>query len=486
MRNIILQHIGKPMNIKVLKRFLPLILIVLLIGAVWASGFMDMVNLEAVKAQRGQLLDTVGAHPVLSAAAFVVLYAAAVALSLPIATVLTLLGGFLFGRWLGTLLIVIGATAGASVIFLIARSALGNTLRKKAGTLYNKIAANMEKNAVGYMLFMRLVPLFPFFAVNIVPALFNVRLLPYVLTTFLGIIPGTFVYANVGRELGTIESLSDLASPATLTAFTLLGLFALIPTLYKQFKGRKKTAAAILAVMLALAQPAQAGESYGRFLSLYDGLLQTHVQPAEKDGIAYNGVDYEGWAADPRHGQALKLLLAESPASYTGGEKKAFWVNAYNFLTVELIVREGERKSIKNLGGTFTSPWARHAWTLGGMDYTLDYIEHKILRPMGDARVHFAINCASVSCPDLRLESYKADRLEQQLNEQVKITLANEGKGLWEENGTVYVSKIFDWFSEDFKNGDVKGWLTDFKQIDQNASLKFMDYDWSLNKVNGQ
>lgn len=471
------------MNTKVLKRFLPLILMALLIGGIWASGLMDMINLETIKAQREQLLEIVAAHPFLSIVAFVTLYAAAVALSLPIATMLTLLGGFLFGRWLGTAAIVIGATTGATILFLIARSAVGDTLRKKAGPLYNKVATNMEKNAFGYMLFMRFMPLFPFFLVNIVPALFNVRLLPYVLTTFIGIIPGTFVYANVGRELGTIESLSDLASPQTLIAFTLLGLFALIPTIYKQIKGRKKMAAALLGVMLATAHPAQAGESYDRFLGLYDGLLQAYVRPAEKAGIAYNGVDYDGWAADSRHREALKLLLAENPASYAGDEKKAFWINVYNFLTIELIVREGERRSIKNLGGTFTSPWTRHAWELSGMDYTLDYIEHKILRPMGDARVHFAINCASVSCPDLRRESYKAGTLDRQLDEQVKTALANTGKVMRKDGDTLYVSKIFDWFKEDFKGGDIKAWLRDYKEIDPNASLRFMDYDWSLNKT---
>lgn len=470
------------MNKKVLKRFLPLILIVLLIGAAWASGFMDMVNLEAVKAKRGELLETVSAHPVLSVAGFIALYVAAVALSLPIATVLTLLGGFLFGRWLGTAAIVVGATAGATILFLIARSALGNMLREKAGPLYNKVAANMEKNATSYMLFMRLVPLFPFFLVNIVPALFNVRLLPYVLTTFFGIIPGTFVYANVGRELGTIESLSDLASPQTLIAFTLLGLFALIPTFYKQFKGRKKVIAAVLAIMLATAQPAQAGESYDRFLSLYDGLLQAHVRPAEKDGIAYNGVDYDSWAADPRHKEALKLLLAEKPDSHTGDEKKAFWINVYNFLTIELIVREGERKNIKNLGGTLTSPWTRHSWEFSGMDYTLDYIEHKILRPMGDARVHFAINCASVSCPDLRREAYRAEKLDSQMSEQAKLTFDNQNKGLRIENGTLYVSRVFDWFAVDFNDEDVKGWLQPYIPVDESAPLRYLDYDWSLNK----
>ena len=94
----------------------------------------------------------------------------------------------------------------------------------------------MRQNAVGYMLFMRLVPLFPFFLVNIVPAMFNVRLVPYVITTFVGIIPGTFVYANVGRELGTIDTLGDLASPQTLIAFSLIGIGAVLPTLDKQFK----------------------------------------------------------------------------------------------------------------------------------------------------------------------------------------------------------------------------------------------------------
>jgi uncharacterized membrane protein YdjX (TVP38/TMEM64 family) len=151
-----------------------------------------------------------------------------------------LLAGFLFDRWLGTAIVVISATAGATILFLIARSAFGSALRERAGALYKKISKNMTENAISYMLFMRLVPIFPFFLVNIVPALFNVRFLPYMLTTFFGIIPGTFIYVNLGRELGTIESLGDLVSPSTLIAFTLLGIFALIPMLYKQFFAKKK------------------------------------------------------------------------------------------------------------------------------------------------------------------------------------------------------------------------------------------------------
>lgn len=475
------------MNIKAIKRWLPLALIVLLIAAAWASGLADGLNLELIKAHRQDLLDMVDAHPVMSIGGFIILYAVAVALSLPVATLMTLLGGFLFGRWLGTMTVVVGATAGAAVLFIVARSALGTALRNRAGPLYQKVAANMQHNAVGYMLFMRLVPLFPFFLVNIVPALFNVRLVPYVITTFFGIIPGTFVYVNFGRELASIESLHDLASPQMLVAFTLLGFFALIPVLYKQIKKRRAPVSTALAVLLLLSQNVDARESYDRFLGLYDGLLQVHLHPAEKDGITYNGVDYAAWAADPRHKQALNLLLSQNLQGHESEqEKMAFWINAYNFLTIELIVREGERKSIKNLGGIFASPWRRYAWTLGGKDYTLDYIEHKILRPMGDARIHFAINCASVSCPDLRSEAYRAEKLESQLDEQTRIFLSNPGRGVRQERETLYVSKTFDWFAKDFSNGDIRAWLQNYMDVDKTAVISYMGYDWALNKIERQ
>jgi len=470
------------MNLKIIKRWAPLIVLAVLMAAAFASGLHEKISLSVLQENKGAMLDAVAARPVVTALSFMAIYIVFVALSLPAATLLTLTGGFLFGPFFGTFYVVTAATIGATIIFFAAKTSLGATLREKAGGLYKRIEGNMNENAAGYLLFMRLVPVFPFFLVNIVPALFNVKPRTYILTTFFGIMPGSFVYVNLGGQLATIKNLSDLVSMQTLLAFALLGVFALIPTLYKQIKGKKKIVTALFAAAL-LSTPHAYADDYKTFLTLYDGLLQTHVSAAEKDGVAYNGVDYDGWASDPRHKQALKLLLAENAGAFKGDEKMAFWINTYNFLTIELIVREGERQSIKNLGGTFTSPWKNHSWTLSGMDYTLNYIEHKILRPMGDARIHFAINCASVSCPDLRLESYKSTNLNQQLNEQTMITLANEGKGLRIENGTIFVSKIFDWFKEDFKGGDIKGWLGDYKEIDQNASIRFMDYDWSLNQT---
>jgi len=472
------------MNLKAIKRWAPLIILAVLMAAAFASGLHEKISLQVLQENKGAMLDAVAARPFATALGFMATYIVFVALSLPAATLLTLTGGFLFGPFLGTFYVVTAATIGATIIFFVAKTSLGTTLREKAGGLYKRIEGNMNENAAGYLLFMRLVPVFPFFLVNIVPALFNVKPRTYILTTFFGIMPGSFVYVNLGGQLATIENLSDLVSMQTLLAFALLGVFALIPTLYKQIKGKKKIATALLFAAALLSTPHAYADDYNTFLNLYDGLLQEHMSAAEKDGTPYNGVDYDGWAADPRHKQALKLLLAQNTGAFKGDEKMAFWINAYNFLTIDLIVREGERKTIKNLGGTFTSPWKNHSWTLSGMDYTLDYIEHKILRSMGDARIHFAINCASVSCPDLRLESYRAETLNQQLNEQVMITLANEGKGLRLEKGSIAVSKIFDWFKEDFKGGDIKAWLRDYKEIDQNASIEFMDYDWSLNKVN--
>ena len=470
------------MNLKVIKRWAPLIVLAVLMAAAFASGLHEKISLSVLQENKGAMLEAVASRPVFTALIFMAIYIVFVALSLPAATLLTLTGGFLFGPFFGTFYVVTAATIGATIIFFAAKTSLGATLREKAGGLYKRIEGNMNENAAGYLLFMRLVPVFPFFLVNIVPALFNVKPRTYILTTFFGIMPGSFVYVNLGGQLATIENLSDLVSMQTLLAFALLGVFALIPTLYKQIKGKKKIVTALFAAAL-LSAPQAYADDYKTFLNLYDGLLQTHVSATEKDGVAYNGVDYNGWASDQRHKEALKLLLAEHTGALKGDEKMAFWINAYNFLTIELIVREGERYTIKNLGGTFTSPWKNHSWTLSGMDYTLDYIEHKILRPMGDARIHFAINCASVSCPDLRLESYRAENINQQLNEQTMITLANEGKGLRIENSTIVVSKIFDWFKEDFKGGDIKGWLSDYKEIDQETSIDFLNYDWALNKT---
>jgi|TARA_R110002126_G_scaffold291807_1_gene459746 uncharacterized membrane protein YdjX (TVP38/TMEM64 family) len=471
------------MKINMIKRWLPLGVMVVIMVAVYVSGLHEKISLQVLQDNKESLLNAVAARPFISALGFMALYIAFVALSLPAATLLTLTGGFLFGTWMGTLYVVTGATIGATVLFFIAKTALGTVLREKAGGLYRRVEGNMQENAVGYLMFMRLVPIFPFFLVNIVPALFDIKPRVFILTTFFGIIPGSFVFVNLGKQLANIESLNDLVSMQTLMAFALLGFFALIPALHNQVKKRKAMLSLTLVAVFSFSQSGYADGDYQQFLTGYDGLLKSYITHERTKGIDYNGVDYDGWHSDPTHKAALKILLAQHPEEFENDARKAFWVNVYNFLTVELILREGERTSIKNLGRLFSSPWKAHTWSLGGKDYTLDYIEHKILRPMGDARVHFAINCASLSCPDLRSEAYREEKLNNQFDEQVMRTLDNQGKGFKVENNTIYISKIFDWFSDDFSNGDVKTWLGNYKQVNQKYNIEFMDYDWSLNKA---
>ena len=224
------------MTMKHVKRYaLPALLIMLMVAA-YLFDLHKALSFEELQNRKEDFQNYTAAHPVLSIGLFSAIYIIAVALSLPFATLLTLLGGFLFGFWLGTIIVVTSATIGATIIFLIAKTSLGETLREKAGGLYKKIESDMKENAIGYLFFMRLVPIFPFFLVNIAPALFNISLQTYMFTTFFGIIPGSAVYVYTGQSLGEIENPKDIFSMEVISAFVLLGVFALIPTLYKKIK----------------------------------------------------------------------------------------------------------------------------------------------------------------------------------------------------------------------------------------------------------
>ena len=154
---------------------------------------------------------------------------AATAFSVPGALVLSLTMGFLFGRWLGTVLVVIAATIGATLVFLAARYLFADAARRRMGALGEKINAGFTENALNYLLFLRLVPLFPFFLVNLAPAFTTISVRTFVIGTLIGIIPGSFVFVNLGQTLGRIDSLSGLLSTETIAAFVLLGALALVP-----------------------------------------------------------------------------------------------------------------------------------------------------------------------------------------------------------------------------------------------------------------
>lgn len=210
------------------------------LAAFFALGGQHYLSLEAIKDNRDALLDFAGRHYTAAVAIAFVVYVAATALSLPGGLVLSLAMGFIFGRWAGTLIVVAAATVGATLVFLAARYLFADAARKRLGTLGEKINAGFTENALAYLLFLRLVPAFPFFLVNLAPAFTAIPLRTYVVGTLIGIIPGTFVYVNLGQTLGRIDSLDGLVSKETLLAFALLGVFALLPVAWKKLKARRR------------------------------------------------------------------------------------------------------------------------------------------------------------------------------------------------------------------------------------------------------
>jgi uncharacterized membrane protein YdjX (TVP38/TMEM64 family) len=218
------------------------IVIVLVIAvAVGAFFYFDLgrfLSLTALKDNRDSLLAFTDANFMAAVAIFIGAYAMMAGLSLPGAVILTLAGGFLFGAGWATVFVNVGATTGATVAFLTARYLLRDTVEQKFGKWLGPFQEGFAKNAFSYLLTLRLIPLFPFFVVNLVSGLTRVSVGTYVAATALGIIPGSFVYAYAGRQLATINSLKEIASPNVIAAFVLLGLLALVPVIYKKYMAK--------------------------------------------------------------------------------------------------------------------------------------------------------------------------------------------------------------------------------------------------------
>jgi len=216
-----------------------LLLLMLFVFAVVLFFYFDLghyLTLDELKARREALLSYTEAHYGSAVAIFILIYCLQTAFSLPGAAILTMGGGYVFGVLLGTLYVNIGATSGATLALLASRYLFRDLVERRLGEKLQPIQEGFAKNAFYYLLTLRLIPLFPFFLVNLVSGLTRIRITTYIFTTAIGIIPGSFVYCNAGRQLGSINSLEEIASPRVLGAFTLLGLFALLPVLYKRFK----------------------------------------------------------------------------------------------------------------------------------------------------------------------------------------------------------------------------------------------------------
>jgi hypothetical protein len=249
-----------------------------------------------------------------------------------------------------------------------------------------------------------------------------------------------------------------------------------------------------IAILLALAW---SGPAVALDLDLYAALLSRHTRAV--GDTAGTRVDYAALRSDPAWRRLVGTLATSDPdALATPDERLASWINAYNVLAIDWIVREGPVESIRDLGNWLRPVWKKKAGHIAGRDVTLDQIEHAILRPLGEPRIHFAIVCASTSCPSLRREPFRADRLDAQLDAQARAFLADPRKGLAIDRGEedLRLSRIFDWFAEDFgKAGGIvafvlrhgpeadRAWLAEHAD---EVDLAHLPYDWRVNALPGR
>ncbi|GIZ10152.1 DUF547 domain-containing protein [Flavobacterium sp. UMI-01] len=209
--------------------------------------------------------------------------------------------------------------------------------------------------------------------------------------------------------------------------------------------------------------------------SKWDALVRKHVSNSGK-------VNYKGFLKDQKELDAyLAVLATATPSkSWNRNATLAYWINVYNAFTVKLILNNYPVKSIKEIN----NPWGKKFFTLGGQKYSLEEVEHKILRKMSEPRIHFAINCASYSCPNLLNEAYTETKLSKQLAKVAQDFINDKSKNTISPN-QIEVSEIFNWFSKDFTTkGSLIEYLNQYStvKINSNAKISFKDYNWSLNE----
>ena len=231
------------MTFGVLRRLWPLLLIIILFFVFYYFKLNHYLSLASLQIHYQQLISWTNNHYVYAVLIFMSVYILCISASFPVALVLTLTGGLLFGVFWGALYVVISATIGSSVLFFIVKFALKDWEAKRTARWVNKMRLGFQHNAFSYLLVLRLMPIFPFWVVNIVPALLGVRAKTFILATFLGIIPASIIYASVGKslnsllEMGQTPNLKIIFSPEFVFPLLALALLSLVPLLYKKIKG---------------------------------------------------------------------------------------------------------------------------------------------------------------------------------------------------------------------------------------------------------
>jgi uncharacterized membrane protein YdjX (TVP38/TMEM64 family) len=453
-----------------------------------ALGVGETIKLENL-ARLKQWIESYGA---LAPGIFIVGYILAAVFFVP-GLPITVLGGVVFGPIWGTVYVWIAATIGAGLAFLVARYAVRSTVERwvRASPRLSRVDGQVAEHGWRIVMLTRLVPIFPFNLQNYAYGITRIGFWPYAVTSSICMLPGTAAFTFAGGALS--DGRGDVKRTLVYLAIAgvLLVLISLIP---RWLQRRSRLAGELLKTGIVTALLASALPAHAAADDAYARLLKAHVRPGVVNGIRLNLVDYRAVKADPAlEGALAALALAKGASLRTDAERLAFWTNAYNLLAIKAVLDQYPTTSIKD-GGSLLSPiWKKKVGVVDGAVYSLDDIEHGILRKgFKEPRVHFAIVCASLSCPDLRPEPFEAARLDAQLDEQTAAFLSNPTKGLQAgpEGKSASVSSIFKWFSRDFEGSggpaafirarsspDVAGRIRSLTD----AGLSYLGYDWSLN-----
>lgn len=454
---------------------------------------------------------------------------------------LTLAAGAIFGLWKGTVTVSIASTSAAGASFLIARYLARERVRRMAESnrTFGSIDRAIEQGGWKIIALLRLSPAVPFSIGNYLYGLTPVRFWPYLIASWIAMLPGTFLYVYLGYAgrsaagAGTGEK-----SP---WQWVLLGaglLATVVVTIYVTRMARKAlretpahkvepetgsdlahadksrgsrlwpvmTTAIVLATLAACAQVnrARLGSLFGpprvalreAYATKSDGPTFDH---ARFDALLHKRVSDGGWIdyaaikTNPVELDAYIAAIGSAPIETLGrDERLALLINAYNAFTLRLIIDHYPLKSIKDIPAA--ERWDAKRWNIAGKTYSLNQIEHELIRPnFAEPRIHFALVCAAIGCPPLRNEAYVGSRLEQQLADQAKYVHSHER---WfrvhPERNEVELTALYDWYASDFEQSStsVVAYAAQFSpelvrmiNAGQNPRVRFLDYDWTLNSI---
>ncbi len=538
------------------KKLLVVLVLVAALAAFFALGLGEFLSFESLQDQKGALQDYARDHRSATIALFGGAYVVMAALSLPGAAIMTIAAGVIFGLVLGTLVVSFSSTIGATLAFLVSRSLLRDTIQSRFGSNLTAINEGIRREGAFYLFSLRLIPLFPFFVINLVFGLTPIRTSTFYWVSQLGMLGGTAVYVNAGTQLSQLSSPAGILSPGLLGSFVLIGLFPLFTRKVLEswkrrragdsmsiegdetgpersrsggFRGRAARGAMLLGLLLAVAVVVG-----WRAVTVVGAAPSTGERPPElfpdtcSDSFAAvlsrfvddrGFVDYEQLAKDRSELDNYTRSIAYlDPASYEEWDQEqqlAFWCNAYNAWTLQVIVENFpiSRSLYGTLQGAPANSIRQIPWVwdklpvqVMGESMTLGHIEHGILRQdFVEPRIHMAINCASVGCPPLRNEPFDSGRWEAQLVDQTRRFLDDPSKfRIDREAGVVFLSPIFLWFGEDFVKSHLPADGFGDREAPMRAVLAFaaaslpdedstflrsgafevrkLDYDWSLNE----